>query len=167
MQRVEEYPKQVSKFVESAVSKYARDLEKDVDGQVYLRYYAKELDKIYKLKNRKDKLDEYSWTSSGRIVLFEYNRNSRNLNLVLGAGPKATRAHLFKLAKKHPSFNPKTPQKEAPSNWHRIYRKKILSKCDYEIVDIENAKKKVEEAIQNFYKKDYWYLVNAIRESYE
>ena len=164
---VENHPKQVSKLVKSAISTYAPDLKEDIHNGPFLRYYSQKLDNICKLKNSKDKRGKYGWTSTGRIVLFEYNRNSRNLNLVLGAGPKATRAHLFNLAKKHDQFNFISPQQETPSQWHRLYKKEILSKLDYEKVDIENIEKKVEKAVRNFYEKDYWHLVNAICESYE
>lgn len=171
MKCVEDYPKQVSDLVHTAILKYAPDYdlyEGVHSNRHYLRYFSEKLDKICKLNIGKDELDQYDWTPNGRIVWFEYNWKTGNLNMVLGAGPPATLARLFKLAKMHPPFNPKTPQEETPALYHRLYRNEIrnevLSKCKD---DIESTKEKVETAVRNFYKNDYWRLVNTICESYE
>ena len=50
--------------------------------------------------------------------------------------------------------------------WHTIYSKPLLTKGGAAIPDYEKGRKDVEQAIEEFYKNDYWPIVNAIRKEF-
>ncbi len=79
------------------------------------------------------------WTSTKRILLFEF-RNFENklaLHLIIGPGPHELRKKLFDVAQAHkPPFNPS--MKSLANNWNAIYVRSLLAKMDYEADKFED-----------------------------
>ena len=84
--------------------------------------------------------------------------------LEMGPGPVETRTHIHECSQSYiPPFKKTEP---LTSQWTRIYYKPILDKQDFEPFNSELAKPRIEQAIANFFKNDYWPIVNAIRQEF-
>ena len=53
------------------------------------------------------------------------------------------------------------------NRYHFIYRKPVLSQEELRSSDSDKVSQKVEEATREFYDKDYWPIVNAVREEFD
>jgi len=67
-----------------------------------------------------------SWTSSGRILLYEFANwpQGLKLKLIIGPGPVATRQRLLELASAHPPLKPAT--KTLNSKWNGVFARDFL-----------------------------------------
>ena len=153
-------------FVDSAVTQYAPSLRPDDHSKWIRRFFAPELDDIPQLKQAAP-----GWTSSNRLVLFEFKYTKNDLTLLLGVGPgqegeevEQIRRRLLDCAKK--SGPPFIMTSRYGKHLFSIYWKAVLSSQDYMPFDPENAKTKVETSIAGFYENDYWPMVNAIRQKF-
>ncbi len=100
----------------------------------YIRFTIKALDKPC----FKGAID---WTSSGRIVLFEFRNQLESLKLViqLGKGPQGKRAAILQMARD--AGKPFSPENKLYTYWNRLYSLVVLEKGDYELDDDELDKK--------------------------
>lgn len=91
------------------------------------------------------------WTSSGRMLLFEWaNRSTRlNLRLVIGPGPDETRTRVYNMAQdRKPPF---APSFNSLGNSRRtIYQKKFLSAPNYEEASMDDLERTVRQHWQQF-----------------
>lgn len=136
------------------------DFQADHHIRSFRRYFSSYLDEIRELGKGQ------GWTESGRILLFEvkYDRGGLSLYLMMGPGPEDTRKRLKAIA--DDGRVPGVPMRRANrlgSKWHFIYRKPILSQEDVRFSDITS---RVAQAVSEFCEKDYWPIVNAIREEF-
>ncbi len=95
------------------------------------------------------------WTSSGRMLLFEFlNLNDRiNLYLVIGPGPNQIREDLFAVAmQKEKPFRPS--QNKLSGSFQTIYKTVFLTSNDYQKMDMEDLQEKIEKAWQRFLDHD-------------
>ena len=136
--------------IDKGIERFAPSLQVDVNAKNYHRFYASELDMIPELKEGK------GWTSTGRILLFEVRYSQGRLALIIGPGPKETRKRLYNLPQMRGS-------KSLGDKWNTVYSKLLLTKGGLPMPDYEKAEQHVEQAIADFFKNDYWPLVNAIR----
>ncbi len=154
-------------IVDAAIEQLAPGLGHDEHQNNYHRFYANTLEEISSLKEGGG-----VWTESGRILLFEfrYVRDTRmSLHLLIGPVPSGhsqeIRERLFRLAQQ--TGTPFTGyQRQLKAKWSQIYRRPVLGKEDYKSFDPEKARPKIERAIREFYEKDYWPIVNAIRKEF-
>ena len=51
-------------------------------------------------------------------------------------------------------------------NFWQVYKRPVLSDVDYAPFDPNTAKPKIEQAVREFYERDYWPIVNAAREEF-
>ena len=152
-------------IVESAMQTHESDLQQDDHDKWHRRYFAPCLDDIKDLTNRGEAKEEFRWTASGRIVLFEFKYSdpgSMTLYLWVGPGPSGTRKRLIDLAQ-----GGGLPFKSGkPGPWYSMYEKIILTESDYNPLDRVKAKETVERVIQEFHAKDYPRLVSGIRREF-
>ena len=146
-------------LVKPVVNQYAPDLQFDSQTKSILRFFATSLDDVPGLKQAHD------WTPSNRLVLFEYKYESdKGLSLYLYVGPGGdgdTRKRLSDCAEH--TFAKKVGYGKS---FTRLYQRPVLSNQDYHQFDPAKAKQKIEKATIEFYRDDYWPLVNAIREEF-
>ncbi len=145
--------------LDSAIARYEPLLRGDGNSKWYHRFYAPELEGILELR------DGNSWTSSGRILLFEVKYNSRVFALVLGPGPEATRRRLYNLAQANdgvPGVSMRRIPKLSPT-FHTLYSRTLMGKEGASQPDYERGRQQVEDAVASFFDSDYWALVNALR----
>ncbi len=134
-------------------------MQPDFHTMPYHRFFAESLDEIAELKSGE------GWTSSKRIVLFQIEREGakRQLRLWIGPGPEDTRGRVYEVAQNRGL--PFLESKQASPFWfHWIYEKTLLT--DSDLLDREEAKSTVQHAIDEFFQRDFWPLVNGIREGF-
>ena len=143
-------------IVESAIPKFAPNLEDDFHVKSCRRFFSPYLDDIPELKEGK------GWTKSGRMALFEFIYRGGQLifYLMVGPGPQETRERLYRIAKYGGGLW--DPPAKMKRHFH-IYRRPILSQQDYNPFDRTKAIQKAGQAIQEFYEEDYLPLVDAVR----
>ena len=148
--------------IDSGVRQYAPDLERDFGGRDIHRFFSKSLELIEPL------LMGEGWTKSGRVLLFEFKyTGGLDLLLYLGPGPQDARERVYDLIQRDGVQG--VAMRRANTlrrQWHRLYKKPILSKGDYNPFDPEKAGPKIEQAVKTFYSHDYWPIVNAIRQEF-
>jgi hypothetical protein len=90
-------------------------------------------------------LEGKDWTTSHRILLFEFQNavNSLKLHLYIGPGPKETRQRLFDMAtQKKLLFK---PAKSLKTKWNAIFQRSFLKPEDYEDASDDELEKKIRE----------------------
>ena len=145
--------------IHKAIEQYAPRFEVDSTSKNYHQFYTPEIDEIPHLN------EGSGWTASGRILLFQVNYRQGRFVLQIGPGPDKTRTQLYQLAQRDDGV-PGVDMRRARSlsqKWHTIYSKPLLTKGGAAIPDYEKGRKEVEQAIEEFYKNDYWPIINAIR----
>lgn len=147
--------------IDAAIEEHAPDLCGDHDGKWYHRFYVPSLEEIPELKEGTE------WTPSGRILLFEVRYRAKSLVLLIGPGPQDTRRRLHDFVQ---SGGVSRVEMRLRSNlsgsYHMIYSKDLIpSGASYDL-DSDQAKASIQQAVREFYKNDYWPIVNAIREEF-
>ena len=147
---------QYCEVVTSTIKEFGMQLQPDDSIKSMCRFFAPLLDDI------PDLMQAERWTSSGRMVLFEFACVERvRLIVVIGPGPDQTRTRLYELA--HRSGKPFTQDnRKLAKKWHRIYRKDILTPREAANLDTAKAEQRIQQGIRAFYEEDYWPLVNAV-----
>lgn len=146
---------------EQAVETCAPELRPDFHARGFWRFYASALEDAPELMEGK------GWTESGRMLLFEFKRPPDvQLYVYIGPGPSSTRERLYNCL----SLLAKTKRGHFHANkrrdFSRVYQRPVLSEVDYAPFDPEAAKPKIEQAVREFYERDYWPIVNAAREEF-
>lgn len=150
----------------SAVAQFAPDLQPETHTPKNIRrFFAPCLDSIDDLCRGEQ------WTPSGRMVLFEVGHDPKrrivNLAMVVGPGPEETRRRLLTRAR-----NTRAPFRRfqlspaVKAKWVHVYRKGILNSRTYDPFKLDEAQQAIEKAVAEFYRKDYFPLVNAIRQEF-
>ena len=124
-------------------------LDLDIASKSYIRCFDPRWDDLLPL------LKGRGWTSSGRMLLLEFQNQpeSLSISLVLGPGPERTRKQIFDRAVEVPRvFKP--ARKTMPSTFASLYRRSVLRKQDYENVDLDAIRNKVEKAIDDLITND-------------
>lgn len=131
-------------------------LLKDDSSKSYIRFVPKVWDAPMLLKGQ-------GWTSSNRLLLFEFRNspNSLSLCLVIGPGDMDVRQRLYDVTKKYRDPFKGTTSKLYPQ-WTSIYNETFLRTVDYEDQDIEALKPKIEKKWQSFLDGDLPKLVEPI-----
>ena len=149
-------------IIDTAVTQYAPDLKRDEHSKNNRRFFASSLECIPDIK------EGQGWTSSKRILLFEfvYNQSEMSLSLILviGPGKQEARQRLYDTAKQNGT--PLNPVRKFAEKWNRVYRKNILPRNGYTPANGDDVEQRIGRAIQGFYGNDYWPIVNAIRSAF-
>ncbi len=138
--------------IEAAIKEYAPDLQENYRNRGVRSFFSPALDEVAELK-------------LNRMVTFDFHyKENMTLYVYVQPGEQETRERLRQLALY--TGQPFHKTRRWGSKWGRIYQRPILRKQDYNPFDPEKAKPKVENAIREFYKNDYWPIVNAIRQEF-
>ena len=147
-------------IIDPALERYKCALQPDHDhDETIHRFYAPSIDDVQELKAGE------GGTKSGRIVLFEiWNQHGPEvkLHLKIVPGPQKTRDRLHQLALRTKPFK----SRKKMAKWHSVYLKQILRRQDHDPFDPNKARQAVDQAIDNFFKQDYWWLIDAIRREF-
>ena len=148
--------------LDSAVNVHGHLLKRDYDAKLYHRFYAPALDVVAELKRAT------GWTQSRRMILFEVRYRERTLAVVLGPGPQDTRQKVYDVAQDPDRIRDVAMRRtqKLSGKWQTIYRKSILPKDGSSEPDYLKGRDQAEHAIAEFVAKDYWPIVNAIRETF-
>ena len=150
-------PGQAEDVIEEAVGMLAPHLKPDRHDKGFWRFYADDLEEIPALKEGRH----------GRILFFEFRQRVGGEGLMfyvwIGPGPRETREQLHRRAGKDAPF--KTSEK-LDKDWQFIYERPVLSEVEYPAFDPEEARPKIEQAVREFYERDYWPIVNAVLEEF-
>jgi hypothetical protein len=124
----------------------------------YVRF-ASELWDIPQLKSGS------GWTSSGRMLLFEFENLTGvlTLRLHIGPGPDETRQKLLDIARTNqPPL--KAASKSLNQKWNSIYSKSFLKAKDYEDADSEHLEKEIRKHWAEFIGSDLPKIMDVIKE---
>ncbi len=106
------------------------------------------------------------WTSSKRIVLCELeNRENFGLRLkvILGPGNQELRQKVYIKARSVPRVFGR-PKPKLSSKWHTFFSIPWLSKKDYDELDEEEIRQKIDEKMEEFLQNKGKEVANALRE---
>lgn len=141
---------ELAEFIKMLIHKDAElhKLVLDDSPKRYIRFADVELDRFLAQRSAQN------WTSSKRVLLFEFFNFPKNLSLVLDIGPgdiESVHRTLHEMSQKNLHIFNKTKLKD---KWMFIYKKDILKCIDYEATNSEELKQKVQAAWENFLSHD-------------
>jgi len=119
----------------------------DFSSKSYIRFISKKLDFIPR--------EGEGWTKSKRILLFEIKNyyDGVGLYLIIGPGPDEIRKKLYEIAKNNSKlFN--VVNRKFSEKFFSIYKKKWVTKKNFEDLDITEIKKIIDKKFENFKKED-------------
>ena len=148
---------------EAAVETCAPDLRPDFHVKGFWRFYASSLEDAQELKEGKN------WTASRRMLLFEFKKPPTEVQLYvyIGPGPHPTRERLYaRLGALAQERGAPFRASKGIRNFWLAYQRPVLSEDDYAPFDPDVARPKIEQAVREFYERDYWPIVNAVREEF-
>jgi hypothetical protein len=149
---------ELSEFLKSLIKeKNQNELNLDHSSKSYVRFYLTAWDK-YPNQHKGG-----GWTSSKRILLFEFQNNldSLVLKLIIGPGNKNARENLYKIASQNPdAFSGMS--KKLYDKFTQIYKKDYLKSKDYEDINWEDLKEKLRKKWEAFLKNDFIRLTEKI-----
>ncbi len=142
---------EISEYLQEVVSKN-QNLISDVSSKTYIRFTSKTLDSMVEKCG-----DDWTnpWTSSRRILLYEFRNANKKLTLKLyiGLGPKELREKLRDFCIANAALF-KTLGKNFGYKWHTVYQKEFLKESDFEEATSEDLKKKIDSKFDDFLRGD-------------
>lgn len=104
------------------------------------------------------------WTSSGRMLLFEFTNgpDRLKLNLVLGPGPNEIRQKVFDVVRDRPPF--KTASRSLNLKWNNLYGKPFLKTSDYEDANDEQLEREIRKHWGEFINNDLPKMTAALKQ---
>ena len=144
-------------IIESAVENFAPDLRLFSRSSRLLKYVSRSLEQVAELREGEDE--------TGLITMFDFLffQESVRLRLMVGTGPRTTRKRLHELT---PTDYRRSQSHNLDDREFRMYWKEFLSRADCNPFEPEETRAKAEKGIKEFYDRDYWLLVDAIRREF-
>jgi hypothetical protein len=120
----------------------------DYGTKSYIRFIPKEWDLPVLNQGQ-------GWTSSGRILMFEFGNftNRFRLSLIIGPGPLEIRQRLMELASSHQTLKP--AYKALGKSFNTIYTRNWLTSKDYENGSVEDLEGKIKTRWDQFIKGEF------------
>jgi len=117
-------------------------------GKTIIRFTSLVLDNLIK------KISE-GWSSSKRILLFEFSNYQKRLalRLYIGPGEQGYRTRLIEFFKKDPALF-KLAVRTFGKKWHAVYQKEFLRKKDYENSTMDDLKPLIDKKLSEFLNED-------------
>lgn len=135
-----------------------KGLVEDISSKFYLRFASTDWE-APDLKNGS------GWTSSGRILLFEFENQKNQLRLCLRIGPgrEETRKKLLDMALSGDQriFNPAS--EILNRKWNLIFSRNFLSSNDYEDIQEDQLEQKIKLKWKDFIGKELPAIMEAVR----
>ena len=154
--------KMIWNIVESAIRRYAPDLQHvRPNQQNWRRFSPLSLRDIVELRQGTCEV------RIGNLVLFEFICDNKALDLYCTVDSHLQVNEIHERIKELVQTNWKPwNSKGIRSGGDAWYWKHILSKQDHSPFHLDRATHKIERAIRDFYKNDYWWLINNIRQAF-
>jgi hypothetical protein len=132
---------------------------KDVSTKIHVRFTTERLDKLVPKEGQ-------GWTSTKRILLFEFqNRNNKLvLKAIIGPGPDDIRNNLYDIASKHPEIY-KGRLNSLTGSYTQIYVKEIVPR-GFDEKEFEEIQGKIKKSIEQFLSGDLLEIERVIEEAY-
>jgi len=148
----------IRETLEDLVQK-SEGLTLDHSSKSYVRFVPNEWDEFPELKSGS------GWTSTGRILLFEFTNWPEGLvlRLVIGPGPSFTRQGLFEMAKAHSSPF-RLGSKSLGQKWNSIYARAFLTSKNYEDATDEQLADEISKHWCGFLAHDLPAILGAVRQ---
>lgn len=144
--------------IDEAFAQHSPLLQADQHIRWYHRYFCPELEGIPELHQGS------GWTTTGRMVLFEFKYRTGRLVLIIGPGPQETRQRIYDWFESNEIEGVTTKQTSKLNNkWHTLYSRQLARVRQKAEEPYLAAKSRVEETIAEFFERDYWPLVNGVR----
>lgn len=138
---------EISSYIEECIKQYS-NISFDSSTKSLVRFLTNQLDNLLGYKGK-------GWTSSNRILLYEFQNRGEKLalKLIIGPGEQVIREKLFAIAKNNPTLfkgmlGGLTPQ------YTQIYAKEILHKNFIEKYEYETIQEKINKEISNLMNGD-------------
>lgn len=147
----------------SDISSRLQDLIKDTPGLIlddssktYIRFTTDKLENYYVEKGE-------GWTSTGRLLLFEFqNRDNKLiLKLIIGPGDAAVREKIYGIASQ-PNNVFKTISKKASKQYAQIYSKEFLVKNYQDDYNFNRIQDQIKEKFNKFVEHDLNQIHNCL-----
>jgi hypothetical protein len=129
----------------------------DDSTKSYIRFIPKNLDFIPKNGD--------GWTTTKRILLFEFNNAEKKLelNLLIGPGQEVIREKLFNIAKSNSNIFSVAGKRKLAKIHSQIFKKKILKLKDYDENEFENIKLIIEQKFKKLLSEDVPKIENELK----
>ncbi|WP_245844643.1 PD-(D/E)XK nuclease family protein [Salinicoccus kekensis] len=135
------------------------DLVLDSSNKNLIRFTTNQLAETVEAEGR-------GWTSSRRILLFEFQNTARGLRikLIIGPGESAVREKLYDIASNNTAFRGRNGK--LTTAYTTIFVKNILDYNEAHEVDPEKLHNDIESRVERFFGKDLKTLEKVILEGY-
>ncbi len=147
----------ISELLQQIIRDNQQDnLEEDDCTKRYIRFAPKEWDSLDFQQNCE------KWTSSKRILLFEFCNEPQylGLHLVIAPGDQEIKQNIFQAIKKLNISGIDNDQLK--KKWSHVWKLEILNKSDYSAGDWENIQGKIESFWREHLKKEVQQIREAI-----
>ena len=131
------------------------NLTLDYSTKSYIRFFTKNLDFFPKLGEE--------WTSTKRVMLFQFINSKQDLDLFLHIGPglQEIRQEIYKTAKQKPNTFNCIGNRRLSKGYFGLYKKNILTKNEYK-KEISEINKIIEKKLTEFYNNDLPKIENEL-----
>ncbi|KAM3110013.1 PDDEXK-like family protein [Phormidesmis sp. 146-33] len=151
-----DWQSEISDFLQQLIqNNQEHDIEKDDCNKKCIRFAPKEWDELKFQKTC------HGWTSSQRILLFQFWNDSQYLGLGLVAGPgdQTLKQNIYDAIRN--SFPGRRQRTLKGAGWNEIFAIPILNASDYEDGDLDSVKEK----IKSFFEKSLNHEIKLIRQA--
>lgn len=145
----------ISDSLKEIIKEYS-ELILDDSSKSSIRFIPKDLDFIPQ--------EGGGWTSTKRILLFEFfnNIDGVNLSLIIGPGTQEIRQKIYDIANKNSGLF-KKPNRKFGEKWSTIYKTSILSAKEYEGKEVDEIKPILKEKFEKFKSTELPKIMNEIK----
>lgn len=159
-----DFQSEIAEYLEELIAQSANiaNLQRDDSTKRWIRFAPIEWDDL------SFQLTCERWTSSKRILMFEFVNDSRflNLDLVIGPGERTCKEAIFGVIK---SLRfPGTVRRFSPNEngWSHIYKRGVVGTQDFEDGDFESVKEKIDSFWKRYLNGDIPEIRKAISEHF-
>ena len=149
----------ITEHIKKLIAQQSELFDLDHSTKTAVRFAVRAWDSIEPLKSSK------GWTSSGRILLFQFSNyaDRTSLYFVIGPGDQKLRELVFEESGKHHDIFKNRP-KNLTASYTTIFSRRILSRRDLEESDTTEIAEKITREWERFVSVDYPKFVKVIQQ---